>query len=86
MHTLIQLNYLSCSSRVHYEPDPAHLDAHHELGGCALVAVEEPCPLEPDVDIVQVQVLPLCVALTQEGGQLKDIRPGGVTSLLNLDL
>lgn len=45
-----------------------HLEAHHEAAGGALAAVEEARPLEPHVDVVQIEVLPAGLALAETGG------------------
>lgn len=40
-----------------------HPESHHEAAGRALAAVEQARPLEPDLDVVQVQILPAGLAL-----------------------
>lgn len=64
----------------------AHLETHHELAGGALAAVEQAGPLETDVDIIEVKVLPLGLALLQQGRQLKHVVPGARAALLDLNL
>ncbi len=53
----------------------AHLEAHHESAGGALLAVEQARPLEPHVHIVDVQVLPvglLAEKMLQESRQREE--------------
>ena len=53
----------------------AHLEPHHESAGGALAPVEQARPLEPRVDVVQVQVLPRGLAAADQLPQLRHLRP-----------
>ena len=63
-----------------------HLEAHHEGAGGALAAVEEAGPLEAQVHVVQVQVLPLGLPLAHGLAQGLHVLPRAVARLLELHL
>ena len=46
-----------------HTPPCTHLEAHHEAAGGALAAVEQARPLQPHINVIQVQVLPARLAL-----------------------
>ncbi|GIL55788.1 hypothetical protein Vafri_11315, partial [Volvox africanus] len=64
----------------------SYLEAHHELAGRALAAMEQTRPLHADVDVVQVEVFPLGLAFLKQLRQLEHVGPRARTALLHLDL
>lgn len=49
-----------------------HLEAHHEAARRALAAVEQACPLEAHIHVVEVQILPASLALPADVGEQKN--------------
>eukprot|EP00882_Tetradesmus_deserticola_P012334 GHRQ01013073.1.p2 GENE.GHRQ01013073.1~~GHRQ01013073.1.p2 ORF type:complete len:111 (+),score=7.06 GHRQ01013073.1:49-333(+) len=64
----------------------AHLKSHHETLWRALAPVEHARKLHADVHIVEVEVLPACLPVTQQLGQLWYLAPHVAATLLRLDL
>ena len=46
-----------------HTPPCTHFEAHHEAAGCALAAVKQARPLQPHINVIQVQILPARLAL-----------------------
>lgn len=51
----------------------ADLEPHHEGAAGTLLAVEKPRPFEAHIHVIQVQVLPLCLARSDQLPQLADL-------------